>query len=200
MNLEQIDWQLKKILSKERYQHSRQVSSLAEKISDYYHIPSEKAKLLGLIHDCAKDYSQEELKGLMKKYHIYLDEVEEHIPGIWHAYVGAEIARNQFKVNDPEMLDAIRYHSTASGKLGLLGKIIYIADKIEPGRQLEHVDRARILVWQDIDSAMLELLNQEVNLLISKNLVIHPVTIQARNEILIRTNIEENNGKIRETQ
>ena len=200
MNLEQIDRHLQNIMSKERYQHSIQVSSLAEKISDYYHIPSVKAKLLGLIHDCAKDYSLEKLKRFMKKYQICLDQVEKHIPGIWHAYVGAEIARNQYKVNDPEMLDAIRYHSTGSGKLGLLGKIVYIADKIEPGRQLEHVDQARILVWQDIDRAMLELLNQEINLLISRNLVIHPDTIQARNKILIENNTGEHDGKVREAQ
>jgi len=41
------------------------------------------------------------------------------------------------------------------------------------------------LLKQDIDSAMLELINQELNYLISKNLIIHPDTLFARNKILI---------------
>lgn len=183
-NIEEIDLQLEKILSKERYQHSWQVAKLAEKIAEYYHISSRKAKILGLIHDCAKDYSFVELKQSMKKYHIHLNEIERLIPGIWHAYIGAEIARDIFRIHDQEMLDAIKYHSTASKYLSLLGKIIYIADKIEPGRNIENTEKVKELVWKDIDQAMLELLNRELKHLINRNMAIHPDTLQARNKIL----------------
>jgi nicotinate-nucleotide adenylyltransferase len=199
ISLEQIDSQLKNIMSEERYQHSWQVSKVAEELSEYYHIPSYKGKILGLIHDCAKDYSYADLKKLMDKYHIFLNEIEKYIPGIWHAYVGAEIARDFFKIYDQEMLDAIKYHSTASGNLSTLGKIIYIADKIEPGREMiKYIDKVRTLVWQDIDQAMLELLNQELKQLISRNLIIHPDTFQARNEILCNYEVRLTDGKIRE--
>lgn len=183
-NIEEIDLQLKKILSKKRYQHSCQVAGLAEKIAEYYHISSRKAKILGLIHDCAKDYSFGQLKESMEKYHIHLNEIERLIPGIWHAYIGAEIARDIFRIHDQEMLDAIKYHSTASKQLSLLGKILYIADKIEPGRNIENIGKVKELVWKDINQAMLELLNQELKQLIDSNLIIHPDTLQARNKIL----------------
>ena len=185
MNLEQIDTKIKKIMNEKRYQHSLRVSLVAEKIAEYYKLPSEQVKILGLIHDCAKDYSVENLKKLINKYHIRLDEVEEKIPKIWHAYVGAELAREIFQIDDEEMLDAIRYHSTASDKLSLIGKIIYIADKIEPDRGAKKIKKLWELLKQDIDSAMLELINQELNYLISKNLIIHPDTLFARNKILI---------------
>ena len=186
IDLEYIDSQLEKIMTEERYRHSWQVSKIAEKIAEYYHVSTEKAKMLGLIHDCAKDYSIYDLKKLINKYHIHLDEIERNIPGLWHAYVGTALARDLFKIHDREMLDAIRFHSTASIRLGLLGKIIYIADKIEPGRRVEKLIKVRKLVWQDIDQAMLELLNQGLEKLISKDLMIHPETLQARNEILYK--------------
>jgi nicotinate-nucleotide adenylyltransferase len=158
---------------------------VAEKIAEYYKLPSEKVKILGLLHDCAKDYSVDELKKLINKYNIRLDKVGDKIPKIWHAYVGAELAKEVFQINDEEMLDAIRYHSTASDKLSLIGKIIYIADKIEPDRGSKKIKKLWELLKQDIDLAMLELINQELKYLISKNSIIHPDTLVARNKIII---------------
>ena len=185
MNWEQIDIKLKETMHEKRYQHSLRVSLVAEKIAEYYKLPSEQVKILGLIHDCAKDYPVDELKKLINKYHIKLDKVSDKIPKIWHAYVGAELAKEIFQIDDEEMLDAIRYHSTASSKLGLVGKIIYIADKIEPGRCTKKTKNLWELLKQDIDLAMLELINQELKYLISKNSIIHPDTLFARNKILI---------------
>jgi predicted HD superfamily hydrolase involved in NAD metabolism len=183
-DLQQIDSYLKKHLSKDRYQHSWQVSNLAGKIASYYKVSSEKAKLLGLIHDCAKDFSRYKLKIFIKKYNINLTKTEENIPGLWHAYVGAEMARYLFNIQDAEILDAIKYHSTASRKLTLLGKILYIADKIEPDRKEASLNNARKMIWDDIDLTMLELLNQELKSLICRNLIIHPETLYTRNKIL----------------
>lgn len=197
MDLEYIDLHLGKIMSEERYRHSWQVSKISAEIAEHYQISVEKAQILGLIHDCAKDYPITELKKFIKKYHIHLDEVEKKIPGLWHAYAGAELARDLFEIHDQEMLNAIRYHSTADSHFGLLGKIIYIADKIEPGRSAEQLDKVRKLVWQDINQAMLELLNQELNSLISRNLIIHPYTLQARNKILCEKREKIADGKIR---
>lgn len=183
-DLQQIDSYLKKNISKERYQHSWQVSNLAKRIACYYKVSSHKAKLLGLIHDCAKDYTNYELKSFIEKYNINLTKTEENIPGLWHAYVGAEMARYLFDIQDQELLDAIKYHSTASTKLTLLGKILYIADKIEPDRIEENLDKARKMIWTDIDLTMLELLNRELKSLVCRNLIIHPETLHTRNKIL----------------
>lgn len=196
VNLKQIDDKLKKMMKKTRYQHACRASLLAEKIAKYYHLPVQKIMISALVHDCAKDYSFEELRYLIDKYGIRLNKVEKHIPKIWHAYVGAEIAKEIFKIDDYEMLDAIRYHSTASSKLNMLGKVVYIADKIEPNRELAKMGKLQELVWRDIDLTMLELLNIELKYLISNKLVVHPDTLEARNKIIIDKKVFEN-GKIR---
>ena len=196
MNLEQIDNKLKEMMTKTRYQHACRVSLLAQKIAEYYNLPIQKTMISALTHDCAKDYSLEELKNLVDKYKIKLNKVEKSIPKIWHAYVGAEMVKDIFMVDDWEILDAIRYHSTASSKLGLIGKIVYIADKIEPNRKLAKIGKLYEKVWEDIDLAMLELLNMELQYLICNKLIIHPDTLKARNKILMDRRVFEI-GKIR---
>lgn len=185
MNWEQIVSKLKPLMKKYRYQHSLRVSVIAGKIAQYYHLPVEKAKISGLIHDCVKDYSLDELKSLINKYQISLTKVEKNIPKIWHAFVGAEMAKDIFQIDDLEILNAIRYHSTASSNMSLLGKIVYIADKIEPGRKSESMKKLWKIIWEDIDLVMLELLNEELKYLVSEHLVIHPATIEVRNKIII---------------
>ena len=70
MDLEEIKDRLKKIMEKSRYEHVCRVSSVAEQIAEYYHLPIKSVKISGLIHDCAKDYSLSHLKSLIKKYLI----------------------------------------------------------------------------------------------------------------------------------
>ncbi len=185
MDLEYIEKQIKENMSTERYQHSQQVSQMAVMLAEYYHLPTVQAKILGLVHDCAKDYSLMELKQLISKYHLRLNNIEINIPGLWHAYVGAELVKDIFEIQNKEMLNAIRYHSTASIHLGLLGKILYIADKIEPGRKTKGLKRIRKLIWKDINLAMIKLLDQELRYLISRKSIIHPDTLQTRNKMVL---------------
>ncbi len=196
MKWKQIDNKLKVMMKKARYQHVCRVSIVAEKIAQYYSLPVEKIKISALIHDCAKDYSLDVLRSLINKYQIKLNEVEENIPKIWHAYVGAEMAKEIFQIDDFEILEAIRYHSTASSKLSLLGKVVYIADKIEPNRRSAKMKNLWQMIWKDIDLTLLALLDQELKYLISKKLVVHPATIEARNKIMIDRRIFDN-GKSR---
>lgn len=185
MNMEIIDKQIQKIMKRDRYQHVCRVVQLAGEIAEYYNLSVNKVKIAALIHDCAKNYSLTELKILIKKYDIKLSIVEKKIPKIWHAYIGAEIAKDVFKIDDYEILQAIRYHSTACKNLSLVGKAVYIADKIEPHRDFTGLKKIQKLLWEDMDLAMLELLDQEIVFLITKKLLIHPDTLEARNQIIM---------------
>lgn len=185
ISLKMIEQKLIKMMKEPRIQHAYRVSSLAKRIAQYYNIPFEKIEISALIHDCVKDYSLNELKCLLEKYSIQLNNIERRIPKIWHAFAGAEIAKDIFKIEDIEILETIRYHSTASSSFGLMGKIVYIADKIEPNRKFNKIEELRELIWEDIDLTMLELLNYEIKYLFSKRMIIHPYTLEARNKIMI---------------
>lgn len=184
MSINELHEQLKTELGRERFQHSINVSRIAAEMADFYHISVKKAEVLGLIHDCAKDYSAIDMKKYLKKYQIKLSEIDRRIPCLWHAYIGAEIARERYGINDQEMLSAIRYHTTGFPSFDTLGKILFIADKIEIGRPEIWLKEVREMIWKDLDQSMLVILNQNIKYLIKKGSLIHPLTIKTRNSIL----------------
>ena len=184
MNIDNIESQIKELLNQKRYIHSKNVSITAAKLAEIYHADPEKAAILGLVHDCAKDFTLSKQKQMLEQYKILLNKYELRMPGIWHSYIGSDMARDYFDINDEEMLEAIYYHSTAKEQLSILAKILYVADKIEPNRKMFGVNSARKEARKNINQTMLILLNREILHLVQQDKLIHPNTIKARNSIL----------------
>ena len=96
----------------------------------------EKALTAGLLHDCAKGRGVKEQIRYCEKHGILLTEAELAMPALIHAKLGAYLAEKDYGITDPEILDAITYHTTGRPDMSLLEKIIYIADYIEPNRRI----------------------------------------------------------------
>ena len=69
-NIEQIKNDLKNNLSQFRYEHSILVAEEAKKLANHYNIDEEKAYIAGLVHDIAKEFSDDENSKWIKKYII----------------------------------------------------------------------------------------------------------------------------------
>ncbi|MEA1940549.1 MAG: bis(5'-nucleosyl)-tetraphosphatase (symmetrical) YqeK [Candidatus Caldatribacteriota bacterium] len=175
---------LKKMLSKKRWEHSINTSQVAYDLALRYGVDPVKAEVAGLLHDCAKDMETDELKSILKKNKLKIDAVIKTIPKLLHPLVGAIIAKREFNIKDVDILQAIRSHSTGMVKMTTLDKIIYLSDKIEPLRRIEGVEEARKMVKKDLDKAVLIMLDKGLISLIKRDLLIHPTTIAARNNIL----------------
>jgi len=181
-----IKLKLEKILGKERLEHSVNTSKVARKLAIKYNYDADKAEIAGLLHDCAKDLDCKTLEKMVLEYNIELDEIIQKIPKLLHPLVGAVIAKKEFNIQDPVILKAIKAHSTGAAQMSLLDKIIYLSDKIEPLRNMNGVEEVRKIAEIDLDRAVLMALNKGLLYLISKSLLIHPVSIEARNNILSR--------------
>jgi len=184
MNINSIKSRLREILSKERLEHSINVSKMACRLALNFGCNVTKAEIAGLLHDCAKDLDYKILKAMIKEYNIKIDKLIYKIPKLLHPLVGAAIAEKEFNIQDSTILKAIRIHSTGAVNMSILDKVIYLSDKIEPSRNMEGVEEVRKMVWEDLDRAMLMVLDKELLYLISEGLLIHPVSIKARNNIL----------------
>ena len=101
-----------------------------------------------------------------------------------HAPLGAEIASKEYGVDDVEILDSIRFHTTGRENMGILEKVIFLADYIEPGRNFPGVEEIREQAFEDIDSAMTMALDKSLKFVISKGALIHPLTVKARNYMI----------------
>ena len=150
---EEIKKYLKERLSEKRYEHSLNVKKTAVKLAETYKGEVEKAALAGLVHDCAKHMSDDEILSLADKNGIFVDEVSRLNPKLLHGNVGSVVAKKIMGVFDQEVLSAVACHTTGKKNMNLLEKIIYIADYIEPARNFPGVEELRKKAFIDLDGA-----------------------------------------------
>ena len=175
---EKIKKDLESQLSSYRYQHSLNTAIVAKKLAEHYHANIEEAYLCALAHDLAKEFSRDENQKWIEHFNLSDDYLKEENKKIIHGVIGAYIAEERYNFTQ-EMKDAIYYHVTGRKNMTLLDKIVYLADKIEPGKDYPGIDRERELAYQDIDKVVLECLKNRTRKLEKENKKIHPLSYQA---------------------
>jgi predicted HD superfamily hydrolase involved in NAD metabolism len=177
MDLTALRKKIKKELDKSRYEHTKGVMYTAGCLAMAHGYDYNKAMLAGLLHDCAKCLSTEEKLALCKKHKILVTAVERENPGLLHAKAGMVLAEDKFGVTDPEVLHAIKVHTTGEPNMNLLDKIIYVADYIEPLRcEAPHLDRIRQLAFSDLDDCVAVILFDTLHYLSGRKGSIDPAT------------------------
>lgn len=150
---------LKEELKPSRYEHTLSVSFTCMALAMRYGYPLDKAELAGLLHDCAKRYDDQTILELCEKHGIEVTPAERLALPVLHAKYGAWMAEHRFEVQDREILDAIACHTTGKPDMGLLDKILFVADFIEPRRnQAENLPDMRRLAFIDLDEALFQIL------------------------------------------
>lgn len=182
-SLEEAKEKLKNTLSYERYIHSLGTMEMAMKLAKEFNCDLEKAQIAGLLHDCAKCLSNDELK----TYESSFDECEKLSYKTWHAPVGVIVAKRDFGVTDKEILSSIRWHTIGRIDMTDFEKIIFLADKIET-RTREKDFREKIQSVLDetnsLDEAMLKSFKITIKSLLKRNLPICFQTIDVYNGLL----------------
>ena len=168
---------LRKELTPSRFNHTIGVMETAVKLAEHYNCDLEKAKIAGLLHDCAKCLPPEESIRLCREKGVKIQPVEYENPSLLHAKAGAMLARDKYSVEDEDILHAILVHTTGQPDMSLLDKIIFTADYIEPGRnQAPRLDYLRKTAFENLDTAVAEILFDTLNYLREKNAVIDTTT------------------------
>ncbi|MCI8614454.1 bis(5'-nucleosyl)-tetraphosphatase (symmetrical) YqeK [Parablautia intestinalis] len=168
---------MEKALDAKRYEHTLGVAYTASSLAMSNGINFEKAFVAGLLHDCAKCISNEKKLEICNKHNIEISEIERKNLCLLHAKVGSYIAAKQFRISDRDILNAILFHTTGRPGMSQLEKIIYIADYIEPGRKhAPNLPKVRKLAFQDLDEALLKILEDTLGYLGSVGGSIDPMT------------------------
>ena len=153
MKKEKMMYRLKKALDAQRYRHTLGVAETAREMARRFGADEEKAELAGLLHDCAKCMTLEQMLKAAKGEEA--DAVMRESRALMHAVAGMCVARDIYGVTDPAVLSAIRWHTTGRAGMSRLEKIIYLADIIEPNRKpFPEIERLRTLAMTDLDEAM----------------------------------------------
>ncbi len=181
---------LEKRLTKNRYYHSLCVADEAKRLADKYGGDEEKCYLAGLLHDITKNSSQEEHLEIFRNNNITLSQIEISAEKLWHAISGAVYIENNLNIKDTEILDAVRYHTTAKANMSLTSKILYLADFTSKDRNYPDVNIIRNLVDKSLDEAFIYALKYSIIDLTERSKAIHPDTVAAFNETVL--SLEEN--------
>lgn len=183
---EKIDTYIKEALKSSRYNHSLGVRDTAEELARLYKVDTFKARIAGLVHDCAKNMRDEEILDIVSKYDYAVDEVCMKSPQLLHGLAGALVAENIMGILDRDILDAVISHTTGKPDMTVLEKIIYLADYIEPSREFLGVDELRQLSYIDLDKALLLSFDNTIKYVIDRGELLHYNTISARNYLLYK--------------
>lgn len=181
---EQMKTYLRENMSVGRYKHSLGVSGAAESLAKMYGADIVKAKIAGLIHDCAKEMDKKEMMDICRKDGCDIDYVLEAKPQLLHGMAGAIIARDVMRVKDKDIFNAIKNHTIGKKNMSLLEKIIYLADYIEPSRNFHGVEDLRSAVSRNLDEALILSFDKTIEVVISRGDLIHKDTVEARNFII----------------
>ncbi|MBB6636166.1 bis(5'-nucleosyl)-tetraphosphatase (symmetrical) YqeK [Cohnella thailandensis] len=184
MNREALIEATRSQMPEKRWRHVQGVVDTAVELAERFGGDKDKAWLAALLHDYTKAWATDRMEKLIREEDLP-KELLEHDKELWHAHVGAWVVRREHGIDDEEVLDAIRYHTSGRERMTLLDKIVCLADYIEPGRDFPGVNRIRELAQNNLEEALLAGFDGTIKLLVDQGKRIFPLTVLARNDLLL---------------
>lgn len=166
-----------------RWQHTQGVMQMAVKLAEKYGADPAKAERAAILHDVAKYWPVKKMEAMIRDNGLSQD-LLLYDKALWHAEVGAFVAKQDYGVEDQEILDAIRYHTSGRTSMTLLDKVVCLADYIEPGRDFPGVNNIRELANHSLEEGLVAGFDSTISLLVSRRQIIFPMTVLARNDLI----------------
>lgn len=165
-------------LPPKRLKHTADVVVCALKKAKELNLDQKRVEIATTLHDNAKYIDYTSVSGF--------NPPKDVPPPVMHAFLGAFIAEKFLKIDDEEIIDAIRYHTSGKAKMSTLGKLVFVADMLEEGRNYEGVEYLRELYEKaDFETCFKECLKEEYIHLTNKGQEIFIETINAYNYYII---------------
>ncbi len=177
---------LKNRLTEKRYIHSLNVADSAKMLAKLYGYDEEIAYTAGLIHDCCKDTPAGLQLSYMLENGVELSEYELGVAKLYHSICGSVFVKKEFGIDNQDIINAVRYHTTGRKNMSLLEKIIFIADFISDERDYNGVEIMREKAVKSLDEAIVEGLSFTIKDLIDQGRIIHPDTLDAYNDAMMK--------------
>ncbi len=168
-----------RLVEEKRFNHILRVEKAAIELAERYGADVYKARAAALLHDVTKRKPHEEQMAMAREYGIPGADEFEKSPKVAHAFTAAAYAERRFLISDPDLLNAIRYHTTGRAGMSTLEKIIFLADGVEEGRTFSGVDEIRAAASESLDRAMLISLEKTQAKIVNNGAYMHPYTAEA---------------------
>ncbi len=176
---------IKPHLSDKRYHHSCEVAKAAKRLAKKYGADPDKAEIAGILHDILKDTPKDEQLKIMDRFGIILNDIEAVTPNLWHQISGAAYVNNELNIDDPDIVDPIRWHTSGKKDMTLMEKIVFVADFISDDRDYKGVDKMRTIAKESLDKAIIEGLSFTISELAESGKAIVSDTFDAYNDAVL---------------
>ncbi|MCI7396795.1 MAG: bis(5'-nucleosyl)-tetraphosphatase (symmetrical) YqeK [Spirochaetia bacterium] len=170
-----------------RYEHSVRVAETSEYMCGLYGIDAKKGYLAGIAHDICKNISEEEMKVLAAEDGNEITEVEMLKPSLLHGRAAAVLLSKKFGVDDPDIIQAVALHTFGGTDLCPLAKVVYSADKIEPGREHSTDEYRAKLFAMTLDELTLYVVEENMAYLKERGKKIAPSSIEFQESLRKKT-------------
>lgn len=186
-NVEKYTDIIRERLSEKRFNHSINVSNEAVRLANLYGADEQKAKIVGLLHDIAKEVPEYDQKQFINEHGVELNSIEKVSPKLLHSISGMLFLRDVLKIEDADMLNAVLYHTTAREGMSQLEKVLFVADFTSEERTYDGVEKVRELSNVSLDKAMMCGLSLVIEEIVGKQLPMAISTALAYNELTLKT-------------
>ena len=168
--------------------HIYRVRDVALELAALHNIDLQQAELGALAHDVCRAVPGEDLIRMASELDVPVSDVEQDFPLLLHGPVGAELLRKEEDLNDDILYEAVRWHSTAHASLDPLGKLVFLADKLDPQKAAVYSYQAKLhdMALESLDLALLEFLSREMAKRIEGGGTVHPASVDARNSLILK--------------
>lgn len=177
---------LKKQLSPARYRHSLAVARLAGELAARHGWKTEDARLAGLVHDCAKEWTPKELIAYAKRHRLKVPDfrfIVEQSPNLLHAYVSADVARRHGWIRTAAQARAVAAHTLGRLPMGKEESILFIADLAAYDRRFPEARRVRKIARENLKAGLREALAVKFHYQLKKGKRIHPMPVAVWNSL-----------------
>lgn len=175
---------LKSNMDAPRYIHTMGTVRCAIELAARYGADAKKARLAALLHDCAK-FPHERLLKCCDEYEMDVEELKKDFISVIHGPLGARVAQREYGVSDEAVLSAIYWHTLCHENMTKLEKIVYLADKIEPGRKYEGLEEIREAARTSLDAGVLACMERSIGYVLKRGKKLHPDVLTAREFLLM---------------
>lgn len=153
-DLKKYEQVIKPLMGSKRYKHSVNVADMCVRLAKEFGEDEDKAYTAGILHDCQKEIDKELMLKEAKDSGYFIDPVELDCVKLWHGIAAAYYVKNVLKIEDEDILNAIRFHTVGRANMSRLEKIVFLADMVSEERDYPDVEKYRAAVMKSLDGGM----------------------------------------------
>ncbi|MGQ0645241.1 MAG: bis(5'-nucleosyl)-tetraphosphatase (symmetrical) YqeK [Elusimicrobiota bacterium] len=172
-------------LSPARLRHTLSVARLAAKLARRHKLDPGRARLAGLLHDCAKEFPGRRLADIARRNRLPVPGMDFILRrkqyGLLHAHVSAWRAAGEFGVRDNAVLRAVERHTLGAAPMSPFDKLLFVADFAAPQRAYAAAAEVRRLALRDLNAAFRETLRHKLMFVLRRGGALHPAAVELWN-------------------